>query len=307
MPVNAKEKAFFDGLAKKSKQSAEKPITEKTLQESRNMVSTVIWLLAKSKKRPFKEAFALARDGYKIPLRIFNSHLPSNAPLLIYFMGNGFIYDQLEVNSLICSRIAENLPMKIIIPNTRLAPENPLPTPIYDAIDAANYIVTNAAHFDIFTKKIIAVGYCTGATSALAAAENTVFDKVILLNGIYDYTFQNKKYSDHENQDISFNAEFMEHIIKHQALSNDDKMNPLYSPLLKNNFKHLPKITILVAEFDRNRSSSEALYEKLADNGVKVSKIILQGQTHNTMIFYESILEGKDPALVVAAEALDYQ
>ncbi len=90
-----------------------------------------------------------ARDGYEVPIRIYNSDLTEKSPVLIIFPGCGYILPLFEGNAIACSRIAKYSGIKVIVVDYRLAPENPLPTPIYDAYDVTKYIATHGLEFNI--------------------------------------------------------------------------------------------------------------------------------------------------------------
>ena len=66
------------------------------------------------------------------------------------------------------------------------------------------------------------------------------------------------------------------------------------------NVSELPKTTLLIAEFDGMRSDSEAYFKKLQKGGCQVSKILLLGECHLTILLRGVITEGDDPAKIIA-------
>ena len=64
----------------------------------------------------------------------------------------------------------------------------------------------------------------------------------------------------------------------------------------------LPPTTIMVAEYDGGRSQSEGYAQKLIQAGNHVTKIILPGQTHGTMLYRKALSDGEDPASVAAKQ-----
>ena len=307
MVINELEINFFEQLAKKSTAKS-KPLKEITLEESRANIASSFWLIKHNEHAPCKHTTAIMRDGYKISFTIYNHDLPLDAPVLFYFMGNGYIYDLYKVNSLICSRIAAYSKAKVIIANTRLAPEYPLPTAIYDGYDTIKYVLSSPQKFNIGQKNTMLAGYCTGATCAVAisnlahASKEFTINRLILLNGIYDLTHSNQDYSIYEKEDISFSKEMLDYIIQQQNINESSKLDTLYSPIFGENFDYMPAVSLIVAEHDRNRSSTEAFYTKLRQHGIPAKKIILKGQTHNTIIFFNEIYQNpeKDPAKIIA-------
>lgn len=62
----------------------------------------------------------------------------------------------------------------------------------------------------------------------------------------------------------------------------------------------------MTGEYDGIRNDSEAYYKKVKAAGNKVEKIILSGQTHNTIIMREVMTDGEDPAEVIARVVRDH-
>ncbi len=85
-----------------------------------------------------------------------------------------------------------------------------------------------------------------------------------------------------------------------QRLTKEDLCNPLINPSFEKDLTDLPKTTMLVSEYDGIRSESEIYYQCLIKAGNQVEKIILPGQTHNTLILRKVMCDGRDPAEVVA-------
>ena len=240
-----------------------------------------------------------ARDGFPIPIALYNAHLPPEAPLVIYMMGNGYIYDLFAVNRLIAGRMAQYAAVRVAVINMRLAPENPLPRAIQDAYDAVATLAVPGVSLSL-------VGFCSGASCALAVtheafARQSFFVKhLILLNGMYDLTFGPQDYQSYDAKDLSLSAESVRFIVTQQGLSSQEKQDPRYSPLWHQDFSFLPQTTLLVAQYDRNRSCSEAFYKKVhAYNPGIIHKIELEGQTHNSILFYPLIPGILDPARII--------
>lgn len=300
MALNNDEIEFYKKLVAKSQGAITKPLKEITLEESRRSVNDLIWLAGKEEAIPYIDILAQARDNYEIPVRIYNSHLDNHAPLFVYFMGNAYLYDLFKVNAIICSRIAKNSRSKIILVNTRLAPENPLPKPIYDAYDALKWLVLHHKALSLNCDAITLGGYSSGAACALAVA-SMAFRKIsiknlILLNGLYDLTFSSQAYYEAEKEDYSINEEFFNFIIENQRIDKDKYKDPMYSPVFYKDFQFASKIILLVAEHDRLRSQTELFFERLIQLKVKVEKVILPGQTHNTILYYDVYKKSNDPA-----------
>jgi len=78
-----------------------------------------------------------------------------------------------------------------------------------------------------------------------------------------------------------------------------------YSPYFVMDYPHVPSTTIVVGEHDGIRSDSEVYFEKLKQAHVKVQKIVVPGQTHNTFLMRKALTGGVDPAVVIGDIVLD--
>ena len=76
--------------------------------------------------------------------------------------------------------------------------------------------------------------------------------------------------------------------------------SPIYSPYHAEDISRLPKTTILIGEFDGMRSDSEAYFKKLKKHGCRVSKKMLPGQCHHTLLLRGVMNEAEDPAKDIA-------
>ncbi len=307
MPVNTSEQNFFKLLATQAKENPNtKPISEMTLEEFRAGVSAMLKYAGKPFAIEFKDTFMPARDGYQIPVRIYNPNTNKTEPVFIWYPVNGYILDFYEVNTVICSRLAKFLGIKVIIPNIRLAPEHPLPIPIYDGYDVTHYISANAKQLGIDPNKIFIGGASSGGncaaviSSLVRKTHDFKIHHQILLNGLFDISQSNHDYESYEKQDLISTKEQANFIYSHFGIKQKDYKNPLFSPYYETDLTGLPPTTIIVGEYDGIRSNSEAYYKKLKAAGHKVEKILLPGQTHTTIVYRGVMTDGEDPAKVIA-------
>lgn len=311
MPVNFAEKKFFD-LLEAAAQTADqpvKPLEDQTIEEFRVGASAFAEFTGKPADISYKNDFVPARDCFQIPIRIYNNTLHKNSPVLIFFPGCGYVLDWFEINAIACSRIAKYAGVKVIVVNFRLAPEYPLPTSIHDGFDATQYIAKHADHFGIDPHRIFigglsSGGHCAATVSNLISHEKanntTTLYHQILLNGCYDLTQSNHEYDDFEKEDKICSREAVDFLFKQYGIEQTDYKNPLFSPYYETNLTSLPSTSIIIGEYDGIRNDSEAYYKKLKEAGNLVEKIILPGQTHNTIVLRETMSDGEDPAKTIA-------
>jgi len=304
MPVNPAERAFFEMLIKRAEEEQTKPVEEQSLEEFREGVSIFAEFSEECIDINSSDSIVLSRDGYSIPIRIYNPD--KTGPALIFYPGTGYIIDLFEANGTACSRIAKFSDSKVILINYRLAPEFPLPTAIYDAYDATKFIVTHANEFGIDPTNIVIGGissgaHCAAVISNLARKDSDFkIHQQILINGYYDSSQSQYGFNDYEAEDLMLSGEAMSAIINFQKNSAANFINPLLSPILEQDLSGLPNTTMLIGEYDGLRSDSEAYCKKLTAAGNRVERILLQGQTHNPLILRKAMTDGEDPAKTIA-------
>lgn len=102
------------------------------------------------------------------------------------FPGGGYVMDTFEANAVVCSRIAKFSCQKIILVNYRLVPENPMPTPISDVLDATKLKISG------FSAGV----HCAAVISHLSRNNKQIrIDHQILLNGADDALLNKRDYA----------------------------------------------------------------------------------------------------------------
>ena len=307
MPVNASELRLFAELAKQAAENPSKPLSEMTITEARAGAGIFLTYAGQAASIPYKDIIIPARDGYKLSVRIYNPDHDNTKPVFIMYPGSGYACDTFKTNRIAASRVADYGDIKVIMPEYRLAPEFPLPIPLYDAFDVFKYVALHPTDFNIDPDNIIIGGLSSGAHAAtvvsnLARQEQPPLKDrhQILLNGSYYLLRSHRDYDAYEAEDKILTEEAYTFFYSHWGIPKAQWADPLYSPYYETNFAGLPSKTIMVGEYDGLRGDSEAYYHTLKQAGVAVERILLPGQTHNTMIMRDITRDDIDPARVIA-------
>lgn len=295
--LNPCEKAFGEIVAAQKQLSPGKPLEQKTIEELREGTKVFLQFTTASDSVTFRDSTLEINPGVHLPLRIFNEHLPAETPTLLFFPGCAYLFDLFEVNSTICSRIAEAGNIKVVLIQFRLAPEHPMPCSVLDGIIAVKAI-SKRVEGDLYVG-----GWCTGAHCAAVAGrvlmeEGSVdIKRLVLLGGLYDYLETTHEFDDYERKDPLLNRSLVSYL-SGKFYGMDDFSDPMISPIY--GAGSLPPVTLICGEYDAYRNDTEAYYRKLTQEGAEAEKIILPGQTHNTVAMRKVLFEGKDPAVVIA-------
>jgi acetyl esterase len=222
-------------------------------------------------------------DATTIKIRMYYPVNPiEKTPLktLVYFHGGGCVIGSIHTHDRFCRYLAKHGNMNIISVGYRLSPEYKFPTPIYDAIDAWNYIHENCKALNINPKYIGVGGDSAGAYIACLIGLNTlqtelaVRSKVkplfqFLLYPMLDLQGLTESYR-RFNKQLLLTRDLMDYFRQHYLNSLDEVTLPLVSPLKTNGISDSPDTYMLTLGYDPLRDDGMAYAERLKAAGVKI-------------------------------------
>lgn len=312
MTLNPSEQKFFENFRKEqaSAPPGQPALTEIPLDLHRQIVESFLndkQYTGEAAKVSCENRTVPVRDGYQVPIRIYNSDLKQITPVLMVYPSGGYMLNLFEINAIAASRMAYHSGIKVIVVNFRLGPEHPMPGSMYDSYDVTKYVATHAQEFGIDPKKIFIAGLssganCTAVISNLARKDKefSIHYQIIINMWLVDPKMRLPEFKAYEDQDCFGSEEILNYLVTQQRLTKEDLRNPLINPSCEPDLTGLPKTTMLVGEYDCLRSESEIYYQCLVKAGNQVEKILLPGQTHTTMVLRKVLCDGRDPAEVVA-------
>lgn len=105
-----------------------------------------------------------------VPVRIYRGG-PSPAPAVVYCHAGAFVLGNLDIDHRQCVELARRGYCTVISVDYRLAPENPYPAGLDDAVAALRWVCTNARHLDIDASRLAVAGSSAGAALAACLAQ----------------------------------------------------------------------------------------------------------------------------------------
>lgn len=196
--------------------------------------------------------------------------LPS--PALIYFHGGGHVIGSLNTHRAICRQLAEEAECLVIAVDYRLAPENPFPAGINDALQVFDQLTEKADEFDINPKRIAIGGESAGGNIAAVVAQQRRDIKnppcfQLLIVPWMDMSRQTRSYHLFESG-FQLDKRLMEWYTNHYLGSNENGLDPMASPLL-GDVNDVCTAAVIVAGFDPLRDEGLAYGNKLREAGIK--------------------------------------
>ncbi|WP_028636360.1 alpha/beta hydrolase [Nocardioides sp. URHA0032] len=216
--------------------------------------------------------------------RIYRPDLAGPLPTVVMFHGGGFVIGDLDTHELNARTLATGCEAVVVAVDYRLAPEDPFPAAVEDAVAATRWAATRVAELG-GSDRLAVAGDSAGGNLAAVAAQ-AMRDEGVALAGqllMYPVTDMYGRYpSQTENAEgyfldldamIWFDQQYAGHLA--QAARDDPRLAPLHGRL-----EGLPPAVVVVAEFDPLRDDGLAYAAALADAGVPVEVRRFAGLIH---------------------------
>jgi len=210
-----------------------------------------------------------------------------SAAMIVYYHGGGFVAGDLDTHDQPCRLLARTSGARVLSVDYRLAPENPFPAAVDDALAAFRDAVARDG----------AGGHLAAVTSQLAAADGGAAPAFQLL--IYPVTDMTQVSGSRNTFADGFlltkeNMDWYEE----QFLGPDtDRSDPRASPLVAADVSSVAPALVVTAGFDPLRDEGEAYAAKMRDAGVHTILRRHPGYVHG---FIHFMLAGTGPREAVA-------
>lgn len=201
--------------------------------------------------------------------------------VILYCHGGGYSTGSTLYARTITSKLAASTSMDVLSFDYRLAPENPYPAALEDAMKAWNYLML----LGYGARDIILAGDSAGGNLALALTlklkeEGRLLPRgLVLLSPWTDMTSSGKSYQTRAAVDPVLDMEYLERAIADYTRGMEDLENPYISPIF-GNFTGFPPTYIQVGDNEILLSDSESLHKKMVKENVSVKLDHFRGMWH---------------------------
>ena len=195
---------------------------------------------------------------------------PASAGLnavILYFHGGGYVMGDAIGHRNLSGRLARASGFRVLMVNYRLAPENPFPSALEDAITAYNWLLSQGYS----PENIILGGDSAGGGLALAALLNLknlgteLPAAAILISPWVDLTLSGSSYADNNKSDPMLTNQVL-NVWAETYLAGRDAKAPLASPLF-GDLMSLPPMLVHVGSTEILRSDAESLVDRVIEMG----------------------------------------
>ena len=206
------------------------------------------------------------------------------APVCVYFHGGGFGMGGPNSHRALAAYLAEKAQIKMLMVDYRLAPEDPFPAALDDALAVYQTLISNLAEADSdetdndprATRPLFILGDSAGGNIALAtlqAVRNLPHPLpssaqprgIFLLSPWLDLTHQNPSMVSNDKTDVMLNQQILDEFRDRYAPSTPPthpRLSPLFGPV-----DDLPPCMILVSQAEALYDDSIKLHQKILDRG----------------------------------------
>jgi epsilon-lactone hydrolase len=208
---------------------------------------------------------------------------PENAlaeKVILYLHGGGYVLGGLESHQMLCSALAKQASVTLLLPEYRLAPENPFPASLEDASQTYAWLLDqNYKPENIFIAGDSAGGGLAVAT-ALRLRESglPLPAALICLSPWFDLTLQGQTHQTQADAEVLLRTDELQEWAGFYAAGHD-RSNPLISPVYAD-LRGLPRLFIQVGSDEILLDDARRLAEKAKSDGVDVILNIWDGMWH---------------------------
>ena len=222
--------------------------------------------------------------------------VPSNAEdnkVVLHLHGGGYVLGSIDADQMMCILMAQTLKMKVLLPEYRLAPENPFPAAVDDALKVHRWLLAQGYQ----SKDIIISGDSAGGGLSLAMvlslrdAGESLPAAVVCMSPWADLTFKGKSYVTKEKAEVVLREDVLREWAACYAGA-EKTSHPLISPVYAD-FRGFPPLLIQVGSDEILLDDSIMLAEKAKADGVDVTLKVWDDLWHVWQALGELIPESK--------------
>ena len=245
---------------------------------------------------------ALGSPGCRMRVLVPEERAPG---AILYVHGGGFAFCSPETHERCARVLAIEAGMPVLLPDYRLAPENPYPFGLRDVVASLRAAFTATKDAGVVPGPLIVAGDSAGANLALAAllheqreAAPTPVAGALLFYGNYAMDFASPSYAAFENGPGLTRAKMQRYWAWYAAAGADISGDPLACPLAASDeaLAALPPLHLMAGGVDPLLSDTLKLHQRLRALGRKETVTVVPGVVHG---FLQNTID-----LAAAREAL---
>ncbi len=225
-------------------------------------------------------------QGDRIPCHVLEPDQDErNLPVVVYYHGGAFVIPVQDMMLRHAAEFASQLSCRIFIPDYRLVPDHPFPTPLEDAYSALIHILAHATDYRIDPDRLLLYGESAGG-ALVAGVTHLLRDRgaevkplgQLLIYPVTDHSMQHVSVD--EYPDALWSRSANRHMWNLYLKNGDSGRIEDAAPLNRTDFSGLPPAYVEPAEIDVLRDEAIAYAEKLRQAGIPTELNVITGAYH---------------------------
>lgn len=201
--------------------------------------------------------------------------------VILYLHGGGYTCGDLEYAKGFSATLAVQCGVRVFCAAYRLAPENPFPAALEDALECYQYLLNKGYSRITLCGESAGGGLCYALCLKLKELELPLPSGIVGISPWTDLTASGESYELNRDVDPSMSIQQLDFYARSYT---DDRRNPLVSPLL-GDLSQLPPSLIFVGGDEIMRSDAEQMHEKLLKAGCKSKLVVTPDRWHGYLLF----------------------
>jgi acetyl esterase len=246
--------------------------------------------------------------GGDVPVRVYRPDAASALPVLLYFVGGGWVLGSPAAADPVCRRLTNATPCAVVSVAYRCAPENPFPAGLEDCYAALCWVAAHGPELGLDSSRLAVAGASAGGNLAAAVGllarerEGPRLALQVLVYPPLDHRADTPSMTEAYDP-LFFGREDLAWCWSHYLADPVDGDSPLASPLRARDLRGLPAALVITSELDPVRDQGEIYAARLGDAGVPVDCRRFEGVPHGFFSKSDRFDAGAE-AQVLAASAL---
>jgi len=238
-------------------------------------------------------------NNFTIPIRIYTPVGIGPFSVLMYFHGGGFVLGDLDSVDNLCRYLCKYSERIVVSVDYRLAPENPYPAAIEDAVASIHWVNDNKDEINATNSNIAVAGDSAGGNLAAQTAILLRDSKEIKINSQWlfypwlDFKLDSKSHELY-GKDYNLTTEELEWYMSFYLPPNTDKNSPYVSPLFQNDLSEMPDSFIITAQYDPLQNDGIQYAIALLEAGNTVDYTCIKSLTHSFLNMTGEVDEAKE-------------
>ncbi|MCH8684581.1 alpha/beta hydrolase [Pedomonas mirosovicensis] len=271
------------------------------LDQARRMMQGSIELLERPAPRLARiNTFTIPGPDGDLPVRLYDPlETGAASPVVLFFHGGGWVFCNLSTHHSLCAEIAQQLGLRVLSVDYRLAPEYPFPAALEDSLAATRWVAGNPRELLGNVTGLVLAGDSAGGNLATVACQQLAGTLAVPLLAqclFYPATDLANRYASAESfaQGYMLDTEDLQFFTRSYLPRRALRADPRVSPLLADNLENQPPALIFTCGLDPLRDQGRAYAAKLIQSGVKVHYEEAAGQIHGCLNMRKALPSAQD-------------